>query len=394
MLEGHDAARTGWGKDMKARITDADALTAISPASLGAFARAEGWERRESYADKADVYVRSGLPELLVPRHSRLGDYPNVVAQLIAIFADALGADELAIYRDLVCADRDVVRVRASEGIDDGAIDLEAGVRLVTQAKEMLLSAACAVKSPQPFYRAGANREAAEYLHRVKLGQTEHGSFVVTMLSPVPPQIQPELDPAWAALEDEPPERAVTRRLMDALQNAQNAAELAISGQAGAFDEAVSYGVSANLCEAVSELITLADGIEVSTTWARTRPTPEAQRKVQFSVSEAETLREAARVFRLKEPRPDVALYGWVTKLNRPETAEQGQVTVKTFIDDKMQSVSATLDDELYRLALKAHDDRTPIILRGDLERAKSRWQVVHPDVQIVAMDIDEDAEG
>lgn len=379
---------------MKARITDADALTAISPASLSAFARAEGWGRQESYADKADIYVRSGQPELLIPRHSRLGDYPNVVAQLIAIFADALGADELAIYRDLVCADRDVVRVRASEGIDDGAIGLEAGVRLVSQAKEMLLSAACAVRNPQPFFRAGANREATDYLDRVKLGQTEHGSFVVTMLSPVPPMIQPELDPSWAALEDEPTERAVTRRLMDALQHAQSAAELAVSGQTDAFNRAVTFGVSANLCESVAELISVADGVEVSTTWARTRPTPEAQRKVQFSASDAETLREAARVFRLKEPRPDVALYGWVTKLNRPETAEQGQVTVKTFIDEKMQSVSAMLDDELYRLALKAHDDRMPVILRGDLERTRSRWQLVHPSVEIVTMDIDDEPNG
>lgn len=181
---------------------------------------------------------------------------------------------------------------------------------------------------------------------------------------------------------------------MDALQHAQSAAELAVSGQTDAFNRAVTFGVSANLCESVAELISVADGVEVSTTWARTRPTPEAQRKVQFSASDAETLREAARVFRLKEPRPDVALYGWVTKLNRPETAEQGQVTVKTFIDEKMQSVSAMLDDELYRLALKAHDDRMPVILRGDLERTRSRWQLVHPSVEIVTMDIDDEPNG
>lgn len=377
---------------MKARITDSDALAAISPSSLSAFARAEGWERQENYADKADVYSHPERPELLIPRNSRLADYADVVGQLIEIFSSHLDADELSIYRDLVCADRDVVRVRASEGIDDGAINLEAGVRLVSQSKEMLLSAACAVRNPQSFYRAGANRDATEYLDRVKLGQTEHGSFVVTMLSPVPPTIQPELDPSWAAIEDEPHDRAVTRVLMDALHHAQSAAEIAVSGQSGAFDRAVTFGVSANLCEAVAELIAVADGIEVSTTWARTRPTPEAYRRVQFSNSDAEILREAARVFRLKEPRSDVALYGWVTKLNRPETAEQGQVTIKTLIDDKMQSVSAMLNDEPYRLALKAHDERTPVLLKGDLERTRSRWQLVHPQVEIVAMDADEDS--
>lgn len=375
---------------MKARIIDQEALAAISPAALGAFARAEGWLRAENYAGKADVYTHAQQPELLIPRSNRFGDYSSVVGDIIAIFSRALDADELSVYRDLVCADRDVVRVRASEGVDNGAIDLEAGVRLVSQAKEMLLSAACSVRSPQPYYRTGANREANDYLHRVKLGQTEHGSFVVTMLSPVPPQIQPELDPTWGALEDEPQERAVTRRLMEALAYARNASELANSGQSDAFEKAVGFGVSANLCEAVSELAMASEGIEVSMTWARTRPAPEASRKVHFSVSDAEALKEAARVFRLKEPKPDVALYGWVTTLNRSENAQQGVVTIKTLLDDRMQSVSARLDDDLYSVAVKAHEDRQPLLLRGDLERTGSRWQLSHPSVERVAIDVDD----
>ena len=48
----------------------------------------------------------------------------------------------------------------------------------------MLLAAACAARNPQPFYRAGSNKEAMDYMRRVKLGQTEHGSFVVTLLCP------------------------------------------------------------------------------------------------------------------------------------------------------------------------------------------------------------------
>ena len=62
----------------------------------------------------------------------------------------------------------------------------------------MLLSAACSLSNPQPLYRAGANKEAREYLKQVRMGQTEQGSFVITLLSPVvPPRMQLGLSSDW-----------------------------------------------------------------------------------------------------------------------------------------------------------------------------------------------------
>jgi hypothetical protein len=179
------------------------------------------------------------------------------------VFSQIIQLDELAIYKDLSGADRDVVRVRTADADDDGSVSLDTGVRLVTEAREMLLAAACAAQSPQPRYRAGANREAIEYMRRVRLGQTEQGSFVVTLLAPVPPLLQPQLDPAWAALDDEPWERRVTRRLISALEASRNAAERALSGHPGAFERAVAQGVSANLCEAVANLIDQSSGVDL-----------------------------------------------------------------------------------------------------------------------------------
>ena len=377
---------------MKARILDVDALHAVTPAALGAFARAQGWSKTADYADKADVYSRSDAPDLLIPRHSRLGDYAAVVSRIVTTFSNSMDADELAVYRDLICADRDVIRVRATDGVDDGAIDLDGGVRLISQAKDLLLSAACAARNPQPYYRTGSNKDATDYLQRVKLGQTEHGSFVVTLLSPVPPQLQPELDPSWAPLDQEPMERAVTRRLMDGLLHARSAVEMSVSGQTDAFDEAVSHGVSANLCEALSGLIDVSDGLGISITWARTRPAPEPLSKIAFSKTDAEILREAARIFRLKEPRIDTTLYGMVTTLKREERQDKGVVTVKAMIDDRIQSVSVQLDDKPYRDALDANGNKTPVILRGDLERLGSRWQMVRATLATVRDD-DEDEE-
>jgi hypothetical protein len=372
---------------MKAQILDTEALRAISPAALSAFARSEGWLRTDAYGAHADVYAGGKRPEIILPRTIRLADYPAAVSRLIGIFAKESGRDELGIYRDLAGADRDVVRVGAPRGDEDGSVALDAGVNIVVHARDMLLAAACAARAPQRFYRAGANKEAIDYMRRVKLGQTEHGSFVVTLLAPVPPLLQPPLDPSWMDFDDEPMERKVTRRLMDALEASRSAAEKALAGDAAAFENAVASGVSANLCEAVATIIEQSNGVDIGLTWARTRPAPEMVRRVSFSGSDAEILKEAARMFRLKHPKPDETLFATVHKLKRDQEEIEGVVTLRAMIDDKSQSVTAVLDQANYSIAIQAHKSRTPVIVKGDLEHVGHRWQMTNAAMRLFTDD-------
>ena len=330
---------------MKTRILDPGALATVSPVALAAYVRGEGWTKTEPYGQHGDIYTGHDRPELILPRTDRLADYVSVVSRLIGILSEVNGQDETAIYRDLTGADHDVVRVRAIVSGDDGTVPLNEGVEMVAQAKEMLLSAACATRSAQAVYRAGANREAADYMKQVRLGQTEHGSFVVTMLGPVPPLLQSVPYPSWVDYDDEPYERQVTRRLVEALEASRDAAEKAHSGDgAAAFENAVDAGVSANLCDAMAKLIEGTNGLEVSVSWARTRPTPDLRRRIRFSESDAGAFKEAARLFLAREPRLDTRLFGTVHKLTRGEHEIEGQATFRMDIDGKNQSVSAILD--------------------------------------------------
>ena len=381
---------------MKTRILEEGALKAVSSPALAAYARGEGWAKTEVYGDHADIYIGENRPEIVLPRTDRLADYASVVSRLIGIFSDVTERDELAVYRDLVGADHDVVRVRAVGAEDDGSVLLDEGVELVSQAREMLLAAACAATAPQPVYRAGANRDAAEYMKQVRLGQTEHGSFVVTLMAPVPPRLQPVLDDSWSDIDDEPYERQVTRRLVQALEASRDAAERAHSGDgAPAFEQAVSDGVSANLCDAVARLIEQSNGLEVSVSWAKTRPTPESRRSILFSGSDAGAFKEAARTFRARAPRPDIALFGSVHRLTRGEHEIEGQVTFKLDVDGKSQSVGSVLDQSNYSVAIRAHEARNPVIVTGDLERIGQRWRVMNARVrELTGDDGDEDEAG
>ena len=113
----------------------------------------------------------------------------------------------------------------------------------------MLLAAACSLREPQALYRAGANKEAADLLSRVRLGQTEQGSFVVALVISIPPPIPTLFGDSEEF--DAPIERRMTTRLIEALDAARSATESTVAGDGEAFARVVDKGVSANLCEAL-----------------------------------------------------------------------------------------------------------------------------------------------
>lgn len=369
---------------MKARIYDEAALRAISPAGLRAYAQGEGWNAAEPYGSHSHVYISAkGGDELIIPATSALGDYANVVSEILAIIAKYEARDELQVYRDLVSSDKDVVRVRSPDAEDDGSVRVETGVELVVNSRELLLSAACSAWSPRPTYRAGKIKQADDYMARVRLGQTEQGSFVVALLAPVPPAIgQTNL---WPVEEDEPFERLVTRRLSGGLDAAAQAIEkVNLGASMSAFESAVSKGLSANLCDAVSILSDRGDGVEVSVTWARTRRAPDSRWSRLFSRAEGQMLKEASRRFHEKQSRPDEQLEGIITKLSREDSEFDGKITMKAVVDGRLTSVQMQLQPTEYQVAIEAHKTNAQIQAVGTLERVGSRWHLARPtDVRI-----------
>jgi len=367
---------------MKVRVLDKPALEAVSPAALRAYLVYEGWKEFEPFGEFSEVYTRSdGEPasELVIPASTAIGDYASAVGEALHFLAAFENRDELAIYSDLVRADRDVIRVRAPDADNDGSISIDPGVELVSQARDMLASAACAALEPRSAYHLAKVQKAQDYMRRVRLGQTEEGSFVVTLLAPIPPILADSLQTSvWPHLEQEPFERRVTRMLTQSLHAARDAIVESNRGEGlKPFVGAVSRGVSANLCEALASIIKRSDGADVSVTWARTRPTPVPRDRIVFGRADGEVLTEAARQLRLREPRRDERVLGYVTDLHRAE--DERRVTIKAIIDGRPRSLSIILSEADYEIAVQANGRQAPVTLVGDLEIDGQRWKLTDP---------------
>jgi hypothetical protein len=211
-----------------------------------------------------------------------------------------------------------------------------------------------------------------DYLRQVRMGQTEQGSYVLTMLSPVPPELKAaqEQEELPGIIEPvEPYERRVIRTLVTALGALDEAARVAaMSGDMAPFTAAVRRGVSANLCDAVVGLSKVSPGaaVDIQVSWSRTRPIEMPTRMLLGSDS-MPIIEEAARQFREKTPIEDFDVEGFVTGLDRGPSAVEGDITVEGIVNDHIRRIIIRLGEDTYSNAVRAHDNRLKVKCTGEL---------------------------
>lgn len=239
-------------------------------------------------------------------------------------------------------------------------------------AYDLLLSAACSVINPRPVFANRKPDEAMRLLGRAYFGQTEVGSFVLTMECTIAPGLQRTLLGDEDG-PDEPFERRVCIMLAQALQGAEAATrESAASARLDPFASRAEAGVSADLCDAVAEVIeaTSADALRASFSFAaRRRLAVNVPRQVVFSSDTAPILREAAARLRNESTYPETELVGPVVKLDSSDATRGGDVVLKALIDGRYRSVRVALPPEPYQKAIDAHREHLLVRCTGELAR-------------------------
>ena len=380
---------------MNASIHDIDALAAIGVAELGAYLRSSGWQEVRLLGDRAAIWQKRTDEgeefETLVPQKRSLDDYTLRIAQALEVLSVAEARSELEIYADILRTQTDTVRLQFRSSIfEDGSVPLTQAIRMVEGAREMTLAAACATVSPRSAYSKRKPQQAMDYLDKIRMGQTERGSFILSLHTPVPPRLrvsertQPMLNFDLPASErEEPFERRVSLTLAHSLHAALNASLRAnASGDLTPFQNAVAQGVNANLCDAIANigLETLTKSLSIAFQWSPTRtllaPVPQ---RTEFTADQFTVLREAARLFRENEPQEDYEISGYVVRLGRAEGESQGQVTISGYIEGRPRRIRVTLSDTDYQLAVQAHSQEEPIQCTGELVKEGPSYTMRNP---------------
>lgn len=279
----------------------------------------------------------------------------------------------------------DLVRIRlVSPRVGPGELPIGDGAELIQGARDMMLAAACATVDTKPNFGPRMPRQATDYLDQVRLGQTERGSYVLTVISEITPPEQFALLPDHAAHMDIPFERHVTTRLFTALGATLVAAEEVLTERAdyAVFDDAVDAGVTANLCDAIASMGAghAAARLQVNIAWASSRPATIVEPpSVSFEPAALPVIKEAVTHLRQLGPFEDELVEGFVSRLTRGNEDEIGTIVVEGEARGMSRNVHVELPDEQYDMAVDAHRNRRPVRIRGTLFKQGRSWVLSEP---------------
>jgi hypothetical protein len=350
------------------------------------YLRANGWQQDRQIPDKASYWLGKGAAgeelEILLPMRTDFADYAARMAEVLHTLEVAEERSQLEILHDLSTINADVVRIRTHmDEAEASGIQIDEGVQLHQRARDLWIAAACAARHPKPAF---ANRKpdvVMDSVRKVRFGVPEAGSYVLTIISPVPPALN--VNEHTLPGMSEPFERKTALMLADAMVATGAAARRsAETGNAEPFWDAVQQGVSANLCEALVGLNESGgnSGVETSFTWAMSRQVPESTpKRILLSADVVSYCSEAAKILRATSAIDDVEVQGEVTSLERTYEASDGTITVSGVVDGKPRRILLWLSHSDYELASRANAEKRTIYCVGKLEKEGATWVLRNP---------------
>jgi hypothetical protein len=298
-------------------------------ADIRTYLQDAGWLQQQPTWRGASIWSHPDGYEVLVPPRDDVADADLRVREILGVLAKAEGRATEEIAGDMTTPFTDIQLYRTfASGLPDGTGSLLAGVQALHGVRDLFSAAArTIVEGPMPVFPGGPPRPVSELLQEVQLGPGRADGAVFTVRVPVgrPPGAEPLTG------------RQVARQLYEAVAAAHTAtAEEAESGLA-AFDGAVTAGVSANLCTALSELAgsQRQQPFEVAFRWGRGLATDLPASTWHFGAGTGRVIRAAATHLRQLGVSGTASVTGLVESLHdQPPGPDRWRVKIRAGLSD------------------------------------------------------------
>lgn len=389
------------------RTTDLRPFGAVVPDDVIAYLDARGWaadaEQPTWARGNTQVWVnRSTASELLVPLRPDFRDYSSLIADLCDALAAESEVDPVEVVREIAAISFDTIRLRARSPGGTDVLPLGDAVILLRESRALISAVAASTVRSRPTHPRKRPAGVNAYLKRLQMAQTERGSFVLAIRSPVdelaggrPAQLA--LGAVMEVAHDEARSadglsgRATALSLYDAVEAATNGVSLLQQRDFRRFQDVVHAGVSSNLYAALAELCRVGSStVELSVRWSpriALDPVDGERRSAALLLSSELSgwYKAAAEHLRSLVDLEPVRILGQVTDLHRDPTAITGHVIVRAAVAGTMQSVRLTLTPSDYQLALDAHDAHRDLACVG-MARKQGRFLSIESpsDVRVV----------
>lgn len=346
-------------------------------ADIVSYLATTGWERDADGWHGASVWRHSGDFEVLVPAQDRMGDGERRIRDVLRCLCvlEERPMSEIAAEIARPFLDRQLFRTFPADH-DAGYTSLAAGVRAVAGVRSLLGTVTRTVLQGPHFAFTGQPPAAVrDILRAAELGSARAGSYVI--------EVRLAADAtARSGSGGELAGRTILVQMLEAVSAARNAV---LADSLEAFDDTVTAGVSAELCQALSTFSGRNEPFEITFRWARARPLGTPSHVVEFPPSSEAVFQAAATRLRGLNATGSATVTGVVSGLqddaeggDRWRVKVRGDLQTERVEQSRRTAVWVRLADEAaYDRAIAAHREGRQITISGELSSTAGRVELV-----------------
>jgi hypothetical protein len=312
-------------------------LKAVSVEELRRYLTSSGFASEGPWGKFLErFHLRRGRDQydVLVPVTRDIADYEDRVRDALRDVSNATGVAPLDALNKIIVSNHRVLRLRAHPSSEISSIPFDEGHALLENAKTLVKSSAVSAFSSKhrKVIRGRSPAGVEEYMERLRLGQSEIGSYVFNILLPSDEGI----------FEDAPGASDRVDTVLTTLESSiELAADMSITKRVPASDRLEEIGLSANFCEALYNIVDWSSNValEVDRPYAPALPRSFVFDRTSLSVLERTAIKLAPEEQRL--PR---TIYGTITRLSEPASRRRGSIDLLVRLDSRQRSVRVNFE--------------------------------------------------
>jgi hypothetical protein len=339
----------------------------VDARNLRSYLSARQWVEHNSRLDYLAIYRTSDdSSEVVVPLDKSFSDYHRAIISAARRIAEAEERDVEHVLSDLLQARTDIIRFALTgAGTESGSVDVVSGVSLAAGSLHALRASASSAERPQKFHPRMTLADTEALIKACRFGQTEVGSFVLTVEVPL------EVDQIDLLASGETPfGRKTTAHLLGATHQLVTALS---NGDIRKIVDGENSIVSANLCDALIEMAPRDESLDIRIggAWSPSFPAPPLRPTVVVDRSMFEKIAEVGDRLRPTLVPTQSMFFGRVTDLHGEPGPNgiEGDVTIKAQVGASLLNVKFPLNHDDYREAVEAHIKEQHVCVRGTLRR-------------------------
>ena len=355
-------------------------LQSVRLPSLRAFLANRGYKFRErwgAYLDRFSRKIGSREQNVIIPNVRDIKDFDQRLLDAFDALSRQLKTTVSELVREVVNSGYQIVRIKANEGDQSSTLGYDAAIDLLRGGFALIDSSAVVATADYSVSIVRGRRPDAvrRYLDAIRVGQTEVGSFVLTLLMPIGIEAGTMDLPGTVS---EGFGSKVSERLVGALQ----AAELAVrKGELRTKRAMVERGLTSNFSAGIARMIEAVGDVTISLA-----PATDARRLPQFTASkflasDLLAFREIERRLTPAEERKPFSLAGTITEFREPRGKTSGTIVLTSEIYGEARPVRLRFGRSERLTIIEALERKAELLLsvEGDLIARGGHFSLEEP---------------